>query len=216
MNRIETFVAAAFAFLLTMVMVAGNDIPQDIAGFKMAVLNIPAFCVSALQIIWIWYEHAVWSRRFGLEDAKTIVLSGLLIVIVMVFVYPLKAMAAGFFHWLSDGFFPTNIIIETIDDVRFLFLLFSIGFLLMSLTLWMMNRLVLAKSEELLLTPWEYYQTVTECYGWLIMILTSLASIGLTLTLNASALSLSGLIYSSLGVSMTILHFRRAKAAPKK
>ncbi|TQV89556.1 DUF1211 domain-containing protein [Aliikangiella coralliicola] len=214
MSRVETFVAAAFAFLLTMVMVAGNEIPKSIAEFQLAVLNIPAFSVSALQIIWIWYEHAVWSRRYGLEDAWTIVLSGSLIVIVLTYVYPLKAMAAGFFSWISDGFFPSNMTVNSEDEIRFLFYFFSSGFFALALNLWAMHKLALARARQLQLTDWEIYQTKTQAMSWLVIMITSLLSILLTTILEGNTIAFAGIIYASFGITLTLLHSMRAKNAP--
>ncbi len=214
MSRIETFVAASFAFLMTMIMVAGNDIPKNIEGFKLAILYIPAFIICAVQIIWIWYEHATWSRRYGLEDAWTIVLSGLLVVIILIYIYPLKAMAAGFFTWVSDDIFPSSLKINSQSDIRFLFIFFSIGFAALATTFCLMNRLVIKKAESLMLTEWELYQTKTELYAWLVMLGTAITSVLLACILNGPAMSLAGMIYSSFGITITLLHHKRAKKAP--
>ncbi len=214
MSRVETFVAAAFAFLLTMVMVAGNDIPVNVDDFRAAVFNIPAFVICAVQIIWIWYEHAVWSRRFGLEDAWTVCLSGFLIVIVLVYVYPLKAMAAGFLSWISNNYFSSDLQPNSIDDVKFLFYFFSGGFLMLSLCFWAMHQMVLSRAKILCLNQWEAYQTKTEALGWLIMMMTSLISITLTKFLQGNAVAYAGIIYASLGISMTMLHILRARRSP--
>ena len=215
MSRIETFVAAAFAFLITMVMVAGNDIPQDVDSFRIAVLNIPAFAICALQIIWIWYEHAVWSRRYGLEDAWTIFLSGLLIVVVLVYVYPLKAMAAGFFHWMSGRYFPSSMSVQSIEDIRFLFCFFSGGFLALSFILWQMQTLVLKRAKELSLTSSEYYHSQTQAFAWTIMMFTSFVSIILAYFLEGRSIAWAGLIYMHLGVTLTLYHRFRFNKAPQ-
>jgi hypothetical protein len=50
-----------------------------------------------------WMGHWSWSRRFGLEDGRSIALSCLLVFLVLVFVYPLKFLATLFSHYLSGG-----------------------------------------------------------------------------------------------------------------
>ena len=58
MTRIETFVAAAFAFATTMLVISIGTIPSSIDEFILAVKNIPSFLASSATILWIWHSHA--------------------------------------------------------------------------------------------------------------------------------------------------------------
>ncbi|XOV77877.1 MAG: TMEM175 family protein [Aestuariibacter sp.] len=68
MNRIETFVAAAFAFAVTMLVISVDSIPGTFSELQQAAMDIPAFAASFAIITWIWFEHATWCRKFGLEQ----------------------------------------------------------------------------------------------------------------------------------------------------
>ncbi|MEP1449058.1 MAG: TMEM175 family protein [Paraglaciecola sp.] len=63
MTRIETFVAAAFAFAVTMLVISVGAVPETMQDFVDATKQIPAFCASCALIMWIWHSHAVWCRR---------------------------------------------------------------------------------------------------------------------------------------------------------
>ena len=53
-------------------------------------------CCFAL-LLWIWHEHNVFSRRYGLQDGVTVVLNGALLSVVLFYVYPLKFMFDSMF-----------------------------------------------------------------------------------------------------------------------
>src|SRR5947207_13995079 len=68
MTRLETFIDAAFAFAITMLVIAGNQIPDDIETLLGAFKNVPAFVASVIVLGIFWRGHWLWSRRYGLED----------------------------------------------------------------------------------------------------------------------------------------------------
>jgi len=60
-------------------------------------------CCFAL-LVWIWYEHNSFFRRFGLQDGATTFLNAVLLFVVLLYVYPLKFM----FDSLFDRFMPVR------------------------------------------------------------------------------------------------------------
>ncbi len=128
-TRMEAFVDAAFAFALTMLVISVGAIPDTVAKLIDAMKGIPAFAGSFALIAMFWSQHVTWSRRFGLDDGGSVRLSLLLVFLVMVFVYPLKAMAALLFGWLSGGWLPYGFSDDmTLDGLRTLFVLFAAGY----------------------------------------------------------------------------------------
>jgi hypothetical protein len=65
-------------------------------------------------------------------------------------------MAAGFFNWLNDEYSPSNILISSLNDIRFLFFLFW-GFSALFATVWIIHKLALARAKHLRLTDIEIY-----------------------------------------------------------
>ena len=92
MTRIETFVDAAFAFAFTMLVISIDEIPQSPVELFELSKDIPAFLLSAMVLGLIWFSHSNWSRIFGLQDKLTVNLSLALVMLVLVFVYPIKLM----------------------------------------------------------------------------------------------------------------------------
>ena len=74
MTRIETFTDAAFAFALTLLVIS-LDFPNSYDGLISALQGVPAFALSAIMLMLFWSGHHIWSQRYGLDDALTIVLS---------------------------------------------------------------------------------------------------------------------------------------------
>ncbi|TME29167.1 MAG: DUF1211 domain-containing protein [Chloroflexi bacterium] len=59
-------------------------------GFSDAVF---AFAPSFAALIWIWYLHREFFRRYGLGDGPMVLLNALLLFVVLLYVYPLKFLA---------------------------------------------------------------------------------------------------------------------------
>jgi Endosomal/lysosomal potassium channel TMEM175 len=74
-TRLETFIDAAFAFAITMLVIAAQQIPDDIETLLAAFKNVPAFVASVIVLGIFWRGHWLWSRRYGLEDGISIFIS---------------------------------------------------------------------------------------------------------------------------------------------
>ena len=83
MTRLESFVDAAFAFAVTLLVIGGGDnIPANYAEFLVAMQQVPAFALCFASLAFFWYAHHMWSRRFGLDDPMSTFLSLMLIFVV--------------------------------------------------------------------------------------------------------------------------------------
>ncbi|MDT0595745.1 TMEM175 family protein [Glaciecola petra] len=198
MTRIETFVAAAFAFAVTMMMISLGEISTDMKIFIEDMKQVPAFAASCAIIIWIWHTHATWCRRFGLEDGKTIFLSSALIIIVLVYVYPLRIMMQGLFQVLSDGYFPLEFSYQTNWELRFVFINYAIGFLLLCLNFVGLYWHAYSKRELLKLNQYESFDTRTELLVWSIAAGVCVGSSLIALFGPLSYIAFSGHIFFSL------------------
>ncbi|SNY49781.1 Protein of unknown function [Arsukibacterium tuosuense] len=195
MTRIETFFAAACAFAVTMVVISVGTIPHTLADLVLATKQIPAFAASFAVITWIWHTHSVWSRRFGLEDTKTVVFSCLLILLVLIYMYPLRIMMQALFAVISNGFLPSLIRFQSEWDARFMFVLFGLGFLLLSINFvalyWHGKRAKLVTP----LSDYEQYQANTEIVVWLTTALVCLSNLILSVLLPINYIGWAGYSY---------------------
>lgn len=57
MTRLETFIDAAFAFAITMLVIATQQIPDDIETLLAAFKNVPAFVASIIVLGIFWRGH---------------------------------------------------------------------------------------------------------------------------------------------------------------
>jgi uncharacterized membrane protein len=139
-TRIEAFVDAAFAFALTMLVISVGAIPDTVPGLVDAMKGIPAFAGSFALIAAFWYQHVTWSRRYGLDDRGSVLLSLVLVFLVMVFIYPLKTVTASFFGWITGGWLPYGIHGMTIDGLRMMFVLYGLLYGSMAIVIGLLYR----------------------------------------------------------------------------
>src|SRR5687768_18589337 len=96
-TRLETFVDAAFAFSLTLLVIFFNELPDTVAELRDALRRVPTFAVCFVLLVLFWSAHNRWSRRYGLDDAKSTVLSLAMVLVVLVFGSRLRLLtSAGF------------------------------------------------------------------------------------------------------------------------
>ena len=127
-TRLEAFVDAAFAFALTLVVIAGNDIPASVDELVLAMKSVPAYAGCFLLIMRCWSAHADWSRRYGLDDATSRRLGVLLVFLVLIFVYPMRMVFSSLFNALTGGYLPTGFSINSASDVPAMFIMFAVAF----------------------------------------------------------------------------------------
>ncbi|MEE4216836.1 MAG: TMEM175 family protein, partial [Xanthomonadales bacterium] len=213
MTRIEVFVDAAFAFAVTMLVISFDAIPTTYDEMILAIKSIPAFVVAVVQIVWIWQTHNTWSRRFGLETAWTVVLSTALLIVVLIYIYPLRIMAGGMFSWFTSGYLPTNFNLETMDQLRVMFVFLGIGFMALCLVFTMMYRYAERLREPLLLSERELYRTRTVQYLWTGAGGTGFLCVVLALALPVDRVPFSGFAFALLAGWFPLLRWLRGKKA---
>lgn len=82
MTRLETFIDAAFASTITMLVIAAL-----LAAFR----NVPTFTSSIFVIGIFWRGHWLWSRRYGWT----------MLVTILIYTYPLKAVFGSMWYSVS-------------------------------------------------------------------------------------------------------------------
>src|ERR1041384_2156643 len=124
MTRLETFIDAAFAFAITMLVIASQQIPDDIETLLAAFKNVPAFVTSIIVLGIFWRGHWLWSRRYGLEDGVSIFISWAMIVTMLIYIYPLKAIFSSMWFLISNGRVGHTLGAHSAWQVRALFAVF--------------------------------------------------------------------------------------------
>ena len=88
-SRIEGFSDAVFGFALTLLVVS-LETPNSFDALKTQMLGFVPFALMFAMVCWIWYEHNVFFRRYGLQDAWTVFLNAVLLFVILFYVYPLR------------------------------------------------------------------------------------------------------------------------------
>jgi uncharacterized membrane protein len=88
-SRIEGFSDAVFAFAVTLLVVS-LEVPHTFEELWLAMHQFFAFAICFALLFQVWWRHFNFFRRYGLEDVPTIVLTGVLLFVVLFYVYPLK------------------------------------------------------------------------------------------------------------------------------
>jgi len=194
-TRLDTFVDAAFAFAFTLLVISFDAIPSDYTEMVAAAKRIPGFAASFAVLMLFWRQHRTWSRQFGLENSQTILLSQVLIFVMLIYVYPLRMVFEGLFAQISGGFFSPSYRIETYDELRMMFVFYSVGFLAMSLVVSALYRVAVRNADALALNPVELRKTRVSVHVWAIAAGFALLSILLAAALPDGWVSTAGYIY---------------------
>lgn len=211
MTRIEVFIDAAFAFAVTMLVISFDRIPQSFDEIIVAIKGIPAFIAAVAQLVWIWHAHSQWSERYGLRDSKTVTLSTALLIVVLIYIYPLRIMFSGFFWWISRGYFPDSVEFASRDELASMFVFLGCGFIAFCIVFMLMYRHAKFRKNELRLNEFENYQTDTSAFVWGGSALIGVISIVIALTIPPRFMPFAGFVYFLLGVWVPLAINYRAR-----
>ena len=88
-TRLEAFSDAVFAFAVTLLVVS-LEVPYTFDELMDVIRGFPAFAICFSMLLLVWYNHAKFFRRYGLQDPAIQALNGVLLFVVLFYVYPLK------------------------------------------------------------------------------------------------------------------------------
>jgi len=215
MTRLETFMDAAFAFATTMLVISVGEIPGNYQELILALKEIPSFLSSFLIIMLFWGSHRSWSRRYGLEDSTTIFISIGLIFVLLVYIYPLRLMFSALFYWISGGWFPSRLILNSLDELIGLFIIYGIGFMAMAGLMSLLYVRAIKSKENLGLNGFEFLKTQSEILAFLIISATGLISALLAWILPAGLNTFAVFIYATLPVTVPLAESKYVKKRRK-
>ena len=205
MTRIETFTDAAFAFALTLLVIS-NDPIASVPALSLNLRMIPAFLLSGAMLMMFWWGHHQWSRRYGLDDATTVILSILLVFTMLVYVYPLRLVFGSFMYFIGllTGLPLDHPAFELVDpnSINVLFVVYGAGFVAMSGLLALLTRHAWRLRDELGLDDVERLITRSWLGSWLILTAVGTVSILIALIAPPWWYGAPGWAYAVLGIIM--------------
>ncbi|MGH8074171.1 MAG: TMEM175 family protein [Lysobacter sp.] len=224
-GRLDTFVDAAFAFSLTLLVISYNQLPDSVTELRGALRRVPVFVVCFALVGMFWNAHRLWRNRHALDDGRSVVLSLALVMVVLIYVYPLRMVMSSFLALLTGGWVPNELELSSASpgaDLQLTFLIYSLGFGLMAVLIWRLNVHALRCASGL--EPLERYDTASEAGAYALMAGVAAVSAALSLMLMALDLPLSGGLaplaalpmwtYAGLGIAMPWYWARRGRRRP--
>jgi uncharacterized membrane protein len=172
-SRLDNFTDAAFAFAVSLLVIGGAGAPASFEQLTRALGDIPAFAFGFAVVAMFWAGHVRWRRLRGDGDLVSTFLTLLLIFLTLIYIQPLRGMAAAVGLWFTGqgGGFG--------GSVAGLFAVYGTGFVAMALTMVALFQDVLRKPG---LETEDRINARGERIIWSILALTGLASILVSLT----------------------------------
>ena len=157
MSRLEGFSDAVFAFALTLLVVA-LDVPKNYDDLMRLMAGFLPFACCFSLLVWMWYAHNVFFRRYGMQDAYTVTLNGALLFVVLFYVYPLRfmfdSMFAQFDRDIAASLGVTRMQLHELANAS---AVYGIGFCVLMILYALLYRHAYARREALGLTPLEAF-----------------------------------------------------------
>jgi uncharacterized membrane protein len=153
--RIEAFSDAAFAFALTLLVVS-MEVPRSYAELVQRMRGLPSFACCFALLAWIWHEHNLFFRRYGLQDGLTVVLNSMLLFVVLFYVYPLKFMFDSMFEQVLPAA-GSGIVRMTLPELAHASTIYGLGFVVLFLLFALLYQRAYAARQRLNLTPEEVF-----------------------------------------------------------
>src|SRR6266852_569920 len=196
MTRLETFIDAAFAFAISMLVIAAQQIPDNIQALLAAFRNVPTFVCSIAVLGIFWRGHWLWSRRYGLEDGASILISWTMIVTILIFIYPLKAIFGAMWYFLTDGQVGQPFSLHTTESqARIIFAIYALGTIAISAEILLLNLRAWQLREPLRLNARERLVTRSELTGWSVPVSVGIVSLVLAFILPTEEIAWCGWVY---------------------
>ena len=197
-SRVEAFSDIVFGFALTLIVIS-LEVPDTYAELMHEMRGYLGFAICFAILMWIWFAHYTFFRRYGLTDTYTIVINTMLLFVVLCYVYPLKflfSVVTG----VTDG---------GRGDARSLFMVYGLGFAGIFALLFLLYLHAHSKREELQLAPVELHDTVTSMWMYGAYVIIGLLSTVLALTVPRALIGLPGWAYFLIGPASAVIGARR-------
>jgi hypothetical protein len=221
-SRVEALSDVVFGFALTLVGVSA-EVPKTFNQLLTIMREFPTFAICFAILISLWHDHYSFFRRYGLQDRRTIFLNGVLLFIVILYVYPLKFLFSLLVTLstttgdpmarMPDGKLALMI---TMDQAEWITFIYGLGVAAVYAVLALLYAHAFRLRDTLHLNPLETFETRDRIVGNLLR-----SGLGLSAALGAVALGgyrgrWAGYVVFGLIPVVGIIHHSIVKRAREK
>jgi uncharacterized membrane protein len=219
-SRIEGLSDGVFAFAITLLVVS-LEVPKTFNELAEIMRGFGAFAISFALLFTVWFNHYKFFRRYGLQDTTTVVLSGVLLFVVLFYVYPLKFLFSTLVDRLMGGHGEVRLANGNVEaaiesgQMASLMIVFDIGYLAVFAVFFLLFWHAFRKRRELELNELEVFDTRNSLQEMGINCSIALLSLAIVLLGGPGYASLAGLVYMLTGIALgtngTIMGMRRTR-----
>lgn len=127
-KRLDAFVDAAFAFAVSLLIIAGGEPPRDFDALMEALGRIPSFAMGFALIVMFWLGHRTYGRLVPRRDGVSVVLSLAIVFMALIYVFPLRMLTDAAAHFLTGGWLPGGGQIGSYEDLGGVYTVYGLGF----------------------------------------------------------------------------------------
>jgi len=224
MTRLEAFSDAVFAFAITLLVVS-LEVPRTFSELAETMRGFVAFGISFTLLVWIWFQHTRFFRRFRMDDAATVAINGVLLFVVVFYVYPMKFLWSTLFaRWgmgpaaVPDASGVMQPVLER-GQISQLMAIYAIGFTAIFLALAALYLLAWLRRRKLALDELQTFDALSGIWENVAVAGVGLLSLGIAMFGGTGWSGLSGVSYFLIGpvkgVHGYLYGSRRARLAAK-
>lgn len=215
-SRVEALSDGVFAFAITLLVVS-LEVPKTFDQLLVMMRGFLAFAVTFAMLFHVWFVQYKFFRRYGLNDNFITWMTGLLLFVVLFYVYPLKFVwtlmvniVLGFGRTVEVGGQLVPVVRSA--QMPLMLAIYGAGFAAVFIIFALLYRHAYRKRAALELSELETHDTGTYVQQNALMAGVGLLSVGLALTSTQTGSLLSGLCYWLIGPIQYFHGSRRGKS----
>ncbi|MEO0559730.1 MAG: TMEM175 family protein [Bacteroidota bacterium] len=195
-SRLENLSDIVFAFAISF-LVATAETPETFDELVASLIDLVGVGLGFAILLFVWHTHYIFFRRYGLEDGKTVLLNGVLLFLILVYVYPLQFLFSFQVDFLTGQFETGQDVgrVLSFEDTPALTAIYAVGYGAVFGVFTLLYRHALRRAEDLGLSPVEHLLTRERIALGSMNVGVAVAAILLALVVPAIWSPVVGLVY---------------------